>query len=74
MNIKKLAQRYGANLDFVKREFKWWCRSRGVDPKQFLVRNGSLKEYQLPQEFLEHFDRVVRKDLSKRKIVKIDTL
>ena len=72
MNIKKLAQKYGVHINFVKRELKWWCRSRGVDPKQFLVRNGMWREYQLPQEFLEHFDRLVRKDLSKRKVIRLE--
>jgi len=61
MNIKKLAQKYGANLDFVKREFKWWCRSRGVDPKDFLRWNGLWR----------YFGEIFRRDLAKRKVIRL---
>ena len=72
MNIKELSQKYGANLDFVKREFKWWCRSRGVDPKDFLRWNGLWREYQLPKEFVEYFDKVFRRDMAKRKVIRLE--
>jgi len=58
VTVTDLAAKYGINPRRVRREFKWWCVSRGYDPYDF-YRPGL--GYALPEEFIEWFGRVVKR-------------
>ncbi len=52
---KLIAERYGVPAKKVRRDFRWWCESRGLNPYNFYKPGIG---YDLPDEFVEWWERV----------------
>jgi len=45
--------------DALKRDFAWWCRGRGYDPKDFYVPGGPKRGYWVPLSFVRWWENTV---------------
>ena len=68
VTIKDLSKEFNVNQNFIRREFRWWCYERGIDPSRYLV--GGVG-YALPKEFLRHIKPIIQRHLAEKRVIKL---
>ncbi len=53
----------------LRREFRWWCWQRGIDPRNFYRTGYKKTGYWVPREFVEYIEQKVLPMYLNRPIV-----
>jgi len=67
ITLKDIAISYNVNVDFVRKEFHWWCKKVGVNPRQYYL---GIAGYVPPREFINYIVPVVKKHSASKKVLK----
>lgn len=68
VTLNDIARKHGVNVNFVRREWEWWCYFRGENKKKYLVEGVG---YALPPEFISYIESIIEKEKARKHPISI---